>query len=194
MTGPYDSFTFTHRGRDFTARLFYDTDSGAPWEEHDGHGPVSDWTTRDKRSGERILNSDRSSRRYYDFAGAVTLAKCDNWGLSPEDLAALTARLGRTPTPAQIATQAAENDFARLKAWCDDKWHWCGIVVTREDDPDMEESLWGIESDSPDYHREVALEMACGMADALEAREGEFARALAGIAYAAAGLPAARVR
>lgn len=27
-----------------------DCDHGAPWEECDGHGEVSDWTTRDKRA------------------------------------------------------------------------------------------------------------------------------------------------
>ena len=30
-----------------------DTDAGPPWErESEGHGPVSDWTSRDKRPGE----------------------------------------------------------------------------------------------------------------------------------------------
>lgn len=188
MSTPYDSFTFTHAGRTFTAALHWDSVTEAPWEHEDGHGPVSDWTIRDGTPGERVLNDTGYSIRYYDFAGAVALAKRDGWGLSPADLNALTARLGRAPTPAEIATQAAEQDFARLKAWCDDQWHWCGVVVTCDDEPDMEQSVWGIESDSPDYHREVAGDLAAEITARLEARDGEVTAALMGIACAAAGI------
>lgn len=58
----------------------YDQDMGAPWEEHDGHGPVSEWTTRDKLPGERVLATDRNHRRYYDFAEACKIARRDGWG------------------------------------------------------------------------------------------------------------------
>lgn len=194
MSDAYDSFTFTHAGRTFTAALHYDSDTGAPWEREDGHGPVSGWRVSDKRAGERVLHDAGYSICYYDFAGAVALAKRDGWGLSPDSLAALTTRLGRAPTLGEIAAQAAEQDFARLKAWCDNKWHWCGIVVTCDDEPDMEESVWGIESDSPDYHREVAGDLAAEITARIEAREGELTRALAGVAYAAAGLSVAGVR
>jgi hypothetical protein len=50
-------------------------------------------------------------------------------------------------------------DFERLRRWCADDWHYCGIVVTLLDtdgEPDsVDASLWGIESDSPDHHDEV---------------------------------------
>jgi hypothetical protein len=32
-----------------------------PWERADGHGPVSDWTRREKRPGERVLHPKKSS-------------------------------------------------------------------------------------------------------------------------------------
>ena len=69
-------------GRTFKVTIDRD-DMGPPWEEHDGHGPVSDWTTRDKRPGEMVLHQDGRSRRYYDFAGAVVLARKDGWDTEP---------------------------------------------------------------------------------------------------------------
>ena len=39
----------------------YDADFGAPWEEYDGHGPVSDWEQRDKN---RAIYPLRGSRIY----------------------------------------------------------------------------------------------------------------------------------
>jgi len=85
----------TIEGRTYRVRINVqdDTDMGAPWEEHDGHGPVSDWTTREKHPGERLLNSDRGSKRYYDVAEANRIAKRDGWGLTEEHKAALIARL-----------------------------------------------------------------------------------------------------
>lgn len=69
-----------------TATLHFDGDHGAPWEEECGHGPVSDWTRRDKLPGEFVLNEDRGSKRFYDFAGAVKIARRDGWGWLPGPL------------------------------------------------------------------------------------------------------------
>jgi len=81
----------------FRVEWFYDSDSGAPWDNEDGHGPVSDW------------------------------------------------------------------DSDRLRQFCTDQWHYCGIVVTLLDadgEPDsVDASLWGIESDCTDYHEEVINEL-----------------------------------
>jgi hypothetical protein len=73
----YERDTFEHGGARFRFRTEWDSDTGAPWEAHDGHGPVSEWTSRDKRPGERVLCADRGSHRFYDFAGAVRIAKAD---------------------------------------------------------------------------------------------------------------------
>lgn len=72
-----------------------DQDMGAPWENADGHGPVSDWTTRDKRPGEWVLSSDRGSKRYYDAQEANRIAERDGWGLSEVKQKALVERLAR---------------------------------------------------------------------------------------------------
>jgi hypothetical protein len=150
-----DSFTFTLEGVDYIAEVHHDSDTGAPWEECDGHGPVSDWTTRAKRPGEMILNSDRDSHRYYDFAAAVRIARAESWNAPPYDVPG--------ETKGQRAVKAVMADYARLRAWCDDGWHYVGVVVRRADSCSCcgaSESCWGIESDSPEYLREVAEELA----------------------------------
>ncbi len=126
-----------------------DDSMGLPWEEHDGHGIVSDWTRRAKAPGERILASDHGSFRYYDFAESVKLARRDGW--SAGSSLSIPAR--------QRAALAVEKDFQRLKEWCDGIWEWVGVTVTIGDKSD---SLWGIESDG-DYWREVAADLINGL-------------------------------
>ena len=85
-----------------------------------GHGPVSEWTTRAKQLGERVLVEDRrGAKRYYDFAEAVRIAKRDGWDAPP---------LGEG-TKGQRAARAAEADFNRLRGWCNGDWEYVGIVV-----------------------------------------------------------------
>ena len=66
-----------------TAIIEHDSDTGAPWQEDCGHGPVSDWTTRAKLPGELVLSTDRGLKRYYDFAQACRIARRDGWGWMP---------------------------------------------------------------------------------------------------------------
>ena len=158
----YDSFTFTHNGRDYVAELHFDLHHDAPWRECDGHGPVSDWTTRDKRPGELILTAERRSYRYYDFQEACAIARRDGWNAPPYVIPGETKR-------AQAA-RAALADYNYLRAWCNDDWHYCGVVVRLENTCECcgdIESLWGIESNCDDYLKEVAAELA----EELEARK-----------------------
>lgn len=165
----YDGEDFEHNGNRFRVAFPHDDAMGAPWEEHEGHGPVSDWRRAGysghvpKAPGERPLCSDRGSARFYDFAEAVRIAKRDGW-MSNADVLALSDPNRQKLTRSQLAARAAEEDFQRLKAWCDDKWSWTGVVVTLLDDDgdatDETASLWGIESDAGDYLEEVARELA----------------------------------
>jgi hypothetical protein len=149
-----DTITCELDGFVASARIAHDEDAQAPWDREDGHGPVTDWVRRGKNAGERVLSQDRGSFRYYNFAEAVKIAKRDRWGYE-----------GATGTPAQIAAEAAERDFKVLKAWCDDEWSYCGIVVSisREDVELGTASLWGIEYNYPgadnSYLTEVADEL-----------------------------------
>ena len=143
-------------------RSEYDQFSEAPWEDSCCHGPVTDWVRRDKHAGERVLCSDSYSKRYYDFAEAMKIAKRDGWGLNPDEMAKLTIKLGHAPTKGQIIEAAVEHDFQYLKDWCDDKWHYIGVVVTlyNEDDEEQDErSLWRVE-DHGDYYQTIASELA----------------------------------
>ena len=128
----------------------YDEHHGAPWEECDGHGPVSEWTTRDKAPGERILATDRHSRRYYDFAEAVKIARRDGWDTKPYN----------TGTKGERAHRAAEADFEYLRRWCNEQWRYIGVCVTvyRNGAEIGQDSLWGIEDDG-DYWKETAAEL-----------------------------------
>lgn len=136
------------------ARIEYDDDCDAPWDRECGHGPVSDWTRRDKYAGERVLCQDRSSYRYYDFAEAVKIAKRDGWDAPPY----------KTGTKGEQAARAAEADFQRLRAWCDDQWHYVGVIMSVSRNSVMLDehaaSVWGIEDDAGDYLDEVAEDLA----------------------------------
>jgi hypothetical protein len=74
------------RNARYLVQIERDDDYGAPWENEDGHGPVTDWTTRDKCPGELVLNQDRRSYRYYDFQAACRIARRDGWGFLPGEL------------------------------------------------------------------------------------------------------------
>ena len=140
----------------------YDTHHGAPWDEECGHGPVSDWVHCEKRSGELLLCSDGILKRFYDFAGAMVIAKRDGWGLADDALAALTRKLGHAPTKGQLAEAAVLADFRNLEGWANDRWHYIGVIVTLRNPEGEEvysESLWGVE-DSGDYYQDVAEELA----------------------------------
>lgn len=134
MSNYYNRETETRHGRDYQISWYYDECADAPWESSDCHGEVTEWTTRDKHPGELILNSDRSSHRFYDFQGAMKKAR-EVWGC--------------TGTGAEIE-EIVRRDYEYLRAWCEDRWFYCGIVVellNSEGDVIDSASLWGIESD-----------------------------------------------
>jgi len=164
---------FNVGGRDltFAVRFEYDHDQGAPWENSDGHGPVSGWESRDKRPGEMILNTDRGSKRFYDFAEACLIARRDGWDAAPYN--------DGTETKRQQAAKAALSDFEYLRAWCNDEWRYVGAIVTLLDDDGNEttvsDSLWGLETFG-DYHqieaKRMAEEMACALGVSIDWPEG----------------------
>jgi hypothetical protein len=163
----------------FKVEIQRDDCMGAPWEEHDGHGPVTEWTSRrEKKPGERVLSTDRWSRRYYDAQEATAIAKRDGWGLCPKGIEELTKRLGHAPTPGQIINAAVDKDFEYLRRWCADLWEWKYVRVVNviEHDGDYEEqrhedSCGGIDGDADDYIQEMAYDLANGLAKQLAKEE-----------------------
>jgi len=121
-------------GRKFRIEEHSDDDMGAPWEQDDALGHVSKWTTRSKRPHEFILNTDGKYKRFYDYRAAVERAH--NAGLR-----------------GNAAIDAVIDDYRRIRAWCNNEWHYMGIVVIPlTDDGDEWRSraigTWGIESDT----------------------------------------------
>lgn len=150
-----DSAEFEHKGFTFVARVELDECMGAPWKEHDGHGPVSDWRRRndygryDKAPGERLLYEDHGSALFYDFAEAIRIAKREGWGSAGDD--GLKA--------GEKALRAVERDYDRLRRWCENDWCWVSVLVTLKG-TDYCASLSGIESDEREYLAVVARELA----------------------------------
>lgn len=167
MSDAYRTETRESGTMSFRIEWVYDHDSDPPWDRECGHGPVSDWEHRSKRPGEMILNSNRGSHRFYDFAEAVKLARKDGWNTAPFNW----------PTDGARAHAAALADFDYLRRFCADQWHYCGIIVTLLDadgEPDsVDASLWGIESEGDDYHEEIISELITECLSQITATIGE---------------------
>lgn len=160
----YETRDIEENGKIYRVEFHTDEDTGAPWEEHDGHGTVSGWENRDKKPGEVVISECRGGKRFYDVTETTRIAKRDGWGLCNDARAELAKILGRAPTAGEIRAEAVRLDLERMRAWCNDGWHWCGIVVfPLTDDGDelrsKAQSLWGIESDAGSYFGEVISEL-----------------------------------
>ena len=152
--------TFMHHGRQFQVHFKPDCDAGPPWKESDGHGVVSEWTTRGKRPGERVLAAGRIGQCYYDVEASMHLAIANGWGV-------------RNPPPdatrGQIAALAVEQDFEHLRRWCADAWYYVGVIVTDLASGDSD-SLWCV-ADDGDYAAEVAFDLAANLHPLADAHE-----------------------
>lgn len=161
MIGRYDGETFERYGLTFRVVIEPDDGMKTPWEEHDGHGAVSDHKPRrNKKPGEVWLCSDegRDSHRFYDWEGAIEKAKNEGWGIGVSEILALAWRLKRYPTAKQIRVEAVRRDFEHLKAWCNDEWYWVrvGLVVLDDDGNESNyEGCGGVESDCEEYINEL---------------------------------------
>lgn len=138
-------------GLSFAVSMEGDDYMSPPWEECDGHGPVSEWTRYGKAPGELVLVEDHGCKRYYDYQEACRIARRDGWG-------------NFQGTPRQRAALAARADYERLRAWCQDEWSYVVLTVELlDDDGDktgITESLGGVESDGwNEYAVELALQI-----------------------------------
>ena len=150
-----ESITLDFEGWRIIATIHDDGDNTAPWKREDGHGPVSDWTSRGKAPGELVLNEDGRSKRFYDFAEAVKIAKRDGWNAKPLDDGL---------TGGAKAAKAARADYEHLRRWCKGEWCYIGVAlqVWFEDIQLTDEygaALWGIESDAGEYCTETANDL-----------------------------------
>ena len=159
--GNYDEGETIDCGKGYTAVVKIEPDEfcGEPWKECDGHGPVSDWEHRDKRPGELILNEDHGSKRFYDFAEAVKLARRNGWNTKPY-------YDSNIETAGERAHRAAMADYENLRAWCNDEWRYIYVLATmyRHDEEIACDILGGVESFG-DYWQEIARDMVANAID-----------------------------
>ncbi len=192
-------------GMTFSLVIALDDHDDPPWERADGHGPVSDWTRREKHPGERVLIKDRNFRRYYDVAQAQRIALRERWGTHRPPVARprvatrlhgatwcdsatvtrlqdwLTARFGTKPASApMVAAQAVAEDFQYLHAWCKNAWWYLGYEVRLLDEDGrataQRDACWGFES-CDDYILTAATEAAAAIVEHLHASQRNAARA-----------------
>ena len=151
--------TFEHKGYTFRVEILTD-ENDSPWEQEDGHGPVTGWTRRDKLPGEWVLCSDRFSKRYYNFQEAMQTAKIDRWDAPPYGVG----------TKGEQALRAVTADYEWLRRWCAGDWYYVTLRVTlmKEDEDgglvktDLDDYLGAVEYDyrQSGFWMECAKEMA----------------------------------
>lgn len=132
----YHQEKFTHKnGKTYHVCWYYDHDYGSPLENGDGYGVTErmDWNPTDEEQLEQHIADYepeleeetrlrlmrvlcRSSGLYYDVLSSLHLARTE-WGVAPER-----------------CMEVVEKDFAYLKGWYDDDWHWLTIGVAPLDD------------------------------------------------------------
>lgn len=157
-----DTIKSEFRGHKIEISIHEDTDMGPPWQEHDGHGEVTNWENRDKRPGELILHTDGRSKRFYDYAATMIIAKRDGWGISEKAQKSFAAKHGRQPTKGEVCHLSVMADFEHLKGWCNDEWQWLGYtteIITPNGERIDGDSCWGFED------QKYMVEEAQGQAD-----------------------------
>lgn len=112
--------TMKYKGYLFTIEVDYDEFEEPPWSRYDGHGPVSDWTTRDKKPSEVVLSSIRGSNLYYDFSRAMKKAKEERWDAAPYGQG----------TKGERAERAVRADIKYLRDYIDNVWVYVTLSVT----------------------------------------------------------------
>jgi hypothetical protein len=138
----YHTEIYTHKcGKKYHVELYYDHDMGAPQDEGDGYGVTErmDWNpTNEEQLEQHLLDYepeieeetrlrlmrklDSAASRwdkglYYDVLSSLHKAKTE-WGIDD---------------PVE-AMKAVEKDFAHLKGWYDDDWHFLTLGVAPIDE------------------------------------------------------------
>lgn len=156
MSRLYDGSIIEVQGMNFKVTLIHDDDMAPPWDECEGHGPVSNWERRSKGAHEMILCEDGGCKRFYDFQESVKIAKREGWNTAPYTW----------KTKGEQANAAALADFEYLRRWCSGQWEYVILGVSLLDEGDLEmgetEYLGGVEYDPDDtsYVSEMAEELA----------------------------------
>ncbi len=128
--------TMEYKGHLFTIEVDYDEFQEPPWSCCDGHGPVSDWTTRDKKPSEVVLSAVGRAKLYYDFSRAMKMAKEDGWDVAPYGQG----------TRGERAERAVRADVKYLRDYINWVWVYVTLSVTMQGSDDYT-TVGGVEYD-----------------------------------------------
>ena len=128
--------TMKYKGYLFTIEVDYDEFEEPPWSRYDGHGPVSDWTTRNKKPSEVVLWTVGGSNLYYDFSRAMKKAKEERWDAAPYGQG----------TKGERAERAVRAYIKYLRDYIDNVWVYVTLSVTLKGSG-YTTSLGGVEYD-----------------------------------------------
>lgn len=160
---PIDSFEFSHNGHVFVARVYADDYHDAPWAEEDFHIDGIDYFARqsDIPRGYHVLSTHGSGYWAFPLGPAIVKAAREGWRSDGWHARNLRVKPGKSKiTRAQRTYAAVLDDAARMAGYINGDWCYVGVSVTPVgEDEDFSNALWGLESDSGDYLRQVALEL-----------------------------------
>lgn len=144
-------------GWQIKVEIEYDSDTQTPWEACDGMGVVKRCHGRPDEAYENwILNQDRGWYRYYDWKATLPEALKDGWGAAPYG----------EGTKKERVLRAMRSTYEYLRRWCNDQWHFVGLIVTLLDengDELDEDSCWGMDSSNEAYLCSEARSWAAAM-------------------------------
>jgi hypothetical protein len=161
MTDPdlIHSEIYLHKnGKLYDVRFYADHDMGAPQEWSDCHGVVHSygWNPTDEEQLEQhLLDYEPELEEETRLRMIRLLWKSNRWGgdgLYYDVMASLEiARKEWGHTDPDAAMAAVERDFAYLKGYYDEEWHWCTLGVAPFDefndvDEDARQFCGGYES------------------------------------------------
>ena len=168
---------FTYEGFDFMVEIKNDADHEAPWDDGDNNGIVFNRRGK-KHPSERIIHNDGTNLTLYDWQGTIAKAEVEGWGLYPEAEQKLAQSLGHMPTKRQIVEAAVARDYEMMRSWCNNEWHYVGVVVRLPDEwGGREESVWGIPDNDTDVINEVRNELADSLITHISQFEREMRKA-----------------
>jgi hypothetical protein len=138
----YHQEKFTHKnGKTYHVCWYYDNDFGSPLENGDGYGVTErlEWNPTDEEQLEQhIADYEPELEEETRLRLMRVLSRAPGWrksGLYYDVLSSLhTARVEWGITDPVKAMEAVEKDFAYLKGWYDDDWHWLTIGVAPLDE------------------------------------------------------------
>lgn len=142
-------------GDEFIARVYADDVQESPWEREEGHGEVEFISDSDAvPRGWTVIHDENRGRWIYNTGAAIVKSRSEHWGCPDKYKSPGMSRGARA-----YAAVKADRDY--LAAWLRGDWGHVGVSVSRIDaDEDYSHALWGIDSGSEEYIREVAGELA----------------------------------